>query len=69
MTQAPMTVADSLKLIAERKKKIANFDKWLDSLDWLDRSSGIDANDDAAPIRMPYSGAELDTTERWKSTP
>jgi hypothetical protein len=65
--QVPMTVKDSLTIISERKKKFANFDKWLDSLDWLDRFDEIlDENEDVKPIRMPYSGAELNTSKQWK---
>jgi len=61
-------VSAGLDLIAERKRRHPELGKFLDILDQIDGLIGEDVADNGshAPIRRPYSGDELKTTERWK---
>lgn len=61
-------VSAGLDLIAGRKKANPELGKFLDLLDEIDDVVGTDAAEKAAsaPIRRPYSGEELKTTDRWK---
>ena len=65
MTRTKRKVSAGLDLIAERKKS-PSLGKFLDTLDSLDEIVGKDTGDDSRPLRRPYSGEELETTERWK---
>lgn len=60
-------VSAGLDLIAERKKQNPDLGKFLDLLDEIEEVTGAESgNHGPAPIRRPYSGEELRTTERWK---
>lgn len=61
-------VSAGLDLIAERRKANPELGKFLDLLDEIDQVAGADMGDrtGTSPIRRPYSGEELTTTERWK---
>jgi hypothetical protein len=61
-------VSAGLDLIADRKKTNPELGKFLDLLDQIEDVVGAEASDNNAPepIRRPYSGEELKTTERWK---
>jgi hypothetical protein len=65
MMRTKRKVSAGLDLIAERKKN-PSLGKFLDSLDSLDDIVGQDTADESKPLNRPYSGSELETTERWK---
>jgi hypothetical protein len=65
MMRTKQKVSAGLDLIAERKKS-PSLGMFLDTLDSLDDIIGQDAGEESNPLRRPYSGEELDTTDRWK---
>lgn len=57
-------VSAGLNLIAEKRKVSSDLERFLDMLDTIPASD--EETSKAEPIRRPYSGRELQTTERWK---
>jgi hypothetical protein len=64
--KAGSAVSAGLDLIAQRKRS-PGLGKFLELLDDIDLVVGDDKDgQDGKPIRRPYSGQELKTTETWK---
>lgn len=60
-------VSAGLDLIGERKKGNSDLIKFLDILDDIEKIVGREDGAEASPAgTRPYSGFELETTERWK---